>query len=236
MRRLRVATYNIHKCRGLDGRVRPGRIAEVLRQVDADIVALQEVLGLEDQGHYLARELGLHYATGENRKHAGSSYGNAVLSRWPLKNTRNYDVSVPRREPRGCMRTDVQLAGGPLLHIFNVHLGTAFLERRYQAGKLIEEQLLRSGELAGPRLLLGDFNEWTRGLVSRTLTAEFESADIRLHLRQRNTYPGVMPMMHLDHIYYDGELNLHAVTLHKTLTALVASDHLPLVADFTLSD
>jgi endonuclease/exonuclease/phosphatase family metal-dependent hydrolase len=101
---------------------------------------------------------------------------------------------------------------------------------------LLEEQVIRNGALKGPRVVLGDFNEWTRGLASRMLSSEFESADIRTHLRKARTYPGVMPFMHLDHIYYDNSLLVEHVTLHRTRAALIASDHLPLVADFAVRE
>jgi endonuclease/exonuclease/phosphatase family metal-dependent hydrolase len=241
MSRFRIVTYNIHKCKGLDGKVRPSRIADVLRAVDADVAALQEVVSVEgdvrelDQARYLADELGMHLAIGENRRHAGGAYGNVVLSKHPHTNVSNFDISVPGRERRGCLRTDVRL-NGATLHVFNVHLGTAFMERRHQGQRLLDEQLLRSRAFAGPRVVLGDFNEWTRGLASQLLTAEFQSADIRLHLRTRFTYPGVCPVLHLDHIYYDNTLVLDGVCLYRSRLALVASDHLPLYADFRFGD
>src|SRR4051794_27446661 len=80
--RLRVVTYNVHKCRGMDGRTNIHRIAEVLRDVNADVVALQEAV--DPQAETIAAELGLSYCTGENRKHHGYGYGNAVLSRLPV--------------------------------------------------------------------------------------------------------------------------------------------------------
>ena len=240
-RPLRIVTYNVHKCRGLDRRVRPGRIAAVLREVAADIIALQEVLSIEgapqrerDQARFIAEELELDYHIGENRRLHGGAYGNVVLSRLPLRAVHNYDITWRWREPRGCQRVDVEIGDGASLHVFNVHLGTAFVERRHQGRRLLDADILGNAELRGPRVVLGDFNEWTRGLASRLLTAHLESADVRLHLRRARTYPGPLPLLHLDHIYFDSALKLERLTLHKSLTALVASDHLPLVADFRL--
>lgn len=234
----RIVTYNIHKCRGLDRRVRPERIAAVLRETKADIIALQEVLSVEgrererQQARFIAEELGMHYHIGENRRLDGGAYGNVVLSRWPFRAARNYDITWSGRERRGCLRVDVTLDEGRVLHVFNVHLGTAFLERRHQARQLTNGGILLQPELTGARVVLGDFNEWTHGLASRLLAQHFESADIRHHLRRGRTYPGVLPLVHLDHVYYDHALTLERLTLHRSRTALVASDHLPLVADF----
>ena len=239
---LRVVTYNVHKCQGLDRRVRPARIAAVLRETDADLIALQEVVSSESdpgreahQARFIAEELGYEFRLGENRKHKGGAYGNVVLSRLPVGHCRNYDITWRGREPRGCLRVDVKLGDdGARLHVFNAHLGTAFIERRHQGRKLVGDGILRDSDLAGPRVVLGDFNEWTRGLASRLLGEELCSADVRQHLRTRRTYPGAFPVMHLDHVYHDHSLALERLSLHRSLTALVASDHLPLVADFRL--
>ena len=236
MERIRVATYNIHKCVGMDGRESVQRIAEVISECNPDVVGLQEVLSIEggqrheNQARFLADALGLEVAIGEVRKLRGGSYGNIVLSKYPFADICTYDLSAPGREQRGCIRTSVCLPGGGLLHVFNVHLGTAFMERRWQARRFFQTELVRSKDLRGARVVLGDFNEWTRGLASTMLAAELRGADIRLHLR-RKTYPGVFPVLHLDHIYYDEDLILDHVFLHRTMKALVASDHLPLVAD-----
>lgn len=236
----RIATYNTHKSRGLDGRVRPDRIVEVLRELDADLIALQEVVRRqgrareEDQARYFAEELGYDWVMGENRTHDGGAYGNVVLTRWPIRTFCNYDISTASRERRGCLRIDVSF-GDTLLHIFNLHLGTAFFERREQAKKLLGEEILASPELVGKRIVLGDFNEWSRGLASRLFATHFSAADPLRYLGRSRTYPGVLPFLHLDHIYFDPWLRLNRLTLHRTKRALLASDHLPLAADFALN-
>jgi endonuclease/exonuclease/phosphatase family metal-dependent hydrolase len=234
MSHLRVVTYNVHKCRGLDGRTSAVRVAAVLREVGADVIALQEVLG--QQAEAISRELSLQFVFGENRRHKGHAYGNVVLSRLPIRMMRNYDLSIEGREERGCLRADLATDGGRLLHVFNVHLGTALIERRHQGRKLIAAELLNDVEIQPPRIVLGDFNEWTRGLATRLLRSHLQSADVRLHLRRSKTYPGVLPFLHLDHIYYDPSLRLERLELHRSRKALVASDHLPLYGDFTMQE
>jgi endonuclease/exonuclease/phosphatase family metal-dependent hydrolase len=230
---LRVVTYNVHKCRGLDRRTTAVRIAEVLREIDPDIAALQEVL--DHQAEAIARELAFIFVMGENRKHSGYAYGNAVLSRFPIRASENYDLSVQGRESRGCLRADIAWPGSAALHVFNVHLGTSYFERRQQARRLVAADLLTDLSLERPRLVLGDFNEWMAGLTTNLLRSHMQSADIRTHLRRSRTYPGVLPLLHLDHIYFDPELKLERLTLCRTRKAMVASDHLPLAAEFTVA-
>jgi len=238
--RVRVATYNTHKCRGIDGRIRPERVLEVLREIDADIVALQEVWCREgrrrsdDQARYIAEELGMHAELGETRRYRGGPYGNLLLSRLPIHHARNHDLSVDGREQRGCLRTDIRLSDDSVLHLFNVHLGTGHFERRYQARELFRRQVFTDPELPGCKIILGDFNEWTRGLPSKFLSDHFESANSRMQAGHTRTFPGLLPMLPLDYIYFDRGMRLQGVAIHRTRMALVASDHLPLVAEFSL--
>lgn len=235
----RVATYNVHKCCGLDRRVRPSRIAQVLGEIDADVVALQEVIG-EGEGdshvnhaRHIADELGYDFCIGANRRHVGGEYGNAVLTRHRLIDSNNLNITHANREPRGCLQVDVEIGNRPV-RIFNVHLGTAFSERRHQARMLLSfDELKEKSDV--PRIVLGDFNEWTRGLASQMFKHHFTFADPREHLKTgARTYPGVLPFLHLDHIYFDASLRLTNLTLHRNRTSLIASDHLPLVADFAM--
>jgi endonuclease/exonuclease/phosphatase family metal-dependent hydrolase len=238
--RFRAVTYNVHKCRGLDRRVAPGRIADVLCAVDADIIALQEVLSVggaaaeRDQAHYLASKLGMQLALGAVRELGGGLYGNVILSRFPISDRRLSDLTVRRREERGCLRADLAMPDGAL-HVFNVHLGTSFLERREQARMLLRSEALEYEGRVGPRLVMGDFNEWTAGLTTRLLRARFQSLDVRERLLRARTYPGLFPILHLDHVYHDPQLRVISARLHRTSLSLLASDHLPLSVDFELT-
>jgi endonuclease/exonuclease/phosphatase family metal-dependent hydrolase len=234
-RTLRVATYNIHRCRGLDGRTSAARIADVLRDVNADVVALQEVIGAgpASQGHAeeLGALLGMGWVMAPTRHLRGSLFGNVVLSRFPIRHHVQHDLSWKTCEPRCCQRVDIAI-DDDLLHLYNVHLGTAFLERRHQAQRL--GTIMHDRRVGSPKIVLGDFNEWMRGLATTMLSERLQSIDLRKHLRRRRTYPGVFPVLHLDHIYYEGTVEVLKVEMPRTRLSLMASDHLPLVAELSV--
>lgn len=232
---LRVATYNIHRCRGLDRRVRPERIAAVLATIDPDIVALQEVIGpgLAGPGHAerLGAALGMGWVMAPTRELRRHQFGNAVLSRFPIRDHAQHDLSWKTCEPRGSQRVAIDLGAGRAVHVYNVHLGTALLERRYQSARLATWIQSRRGV---PKIVLGDFNEWSRGLASGVLAEHLKSIDLYEHLKRRRTYPGFFPVLHLDHIYFGGDIEVRRIELPRTRLAMVASDHLPLVADIRI--
>jgi endonuclease/exonuclease/phosphatase family metal-dependent hydrolase len=232
---VRIATYNIHRCRGMDRRVVPARIIDVLRDIDADVIALQEVIGASPVGAGQAEEigasLGMGWVMNSVRTLRQHQFGNVILSRYPILHHSTYDLSWRTCEARNCQRADLDI-NGRTLHVYNVHLGTAVLERRYQAGRLAA--FVHDRRVTGPKIILGDFNEWMKGLATKTLSALFESVDISQHLKRRRTYPGLFPVVHLDHIYYDGKVEVVNVEMPRTRKALMASDHLPLVANLKI--
>ena len=201
-RTLRVATYNIHRCRGLDGRTNPARIAEVIRSIDADVIALQEVIGAgqTSAGHAeeLGALLGMGWVMAPARHLRGSLFGNVVMSRLPIQHHSQYDLSWRTCEPRCCQRVDIAI-GDDTLHLYNVHLGTALLERRHQAGRL--SAILHDRRVGTPKVVLGDFNEWMRGLATEMLTERAEehrpagAPAAQAHLSGR--LPGPAPGSHL---------------------------------------
>src|SRR5205823_190653 len=139
---VRLVTWNIHGGLGRDGRRDLGRVAALLQDMKGDVAALQEVgdahrsnveTELADQASWLGRRLGWFVAYGPNLVLRGQPYGNAILSRFPIVHAHNYDLSVPDREPRGCLRADLSLPGGQSLHLFDLHLGLSGGERRRQA-------------------------------------------------------------------------------------------------------
>ena len=235
-RTVRVATYNIHRARGLDGRTRLERIAAVLASVDADIVALQEVVGASPlkpgQAAELGAALGMGWVMAPTRHLRTALFGNVVLTRFPVRHHVQYDLTWKTCEHRGVQRVDVALEDDTL-HFYNVHLGTSLLERRHQAARLAT--LVHDRRVMGPKIVLGDFNEWARHLGATDLLAErLQSIDLSKHLSRRRTYPGFFPILHLDHIYYEGKVEVLKVTLPRDRMALMASDHLPLVADLQI--
>jgi endonuclease/exonuclease/phosphatase family metal-dependent hydrolase len=235
---LTLVSYNIHSGVGTDGRFDLNRVGEVLREVDADIIALQEVgdyrgvTPREDQPEHLADLLGLHMAFGPNVVRNGRRYGNAILSRLPILKSKNYDLSVGRREPRGALRCDLELGQGRQLHVFCLHLGLSMRERRRQEALLLSADILRDAVRSDPVVVCGDFNYWGPGAVPGGLVRQ-AIHDVALELGSRGrTYPTRFPFLRLDRIYVDSGLRPLSLAAHRTPLSEVASDHLPLVMRF----
>jgi endonuclease/exonuclease/phosphatase family metal-dependent hydrolase len=221
---LTVASYNIHKAEGIDRRIDLARIALVLREIDADLVGIQE--GYRPQAEALAQALGMQMVMGATRVHSGVAYGNAVFTRLAIQASYTFDLTRPTRQPRGGIRLDF-LVSGRTLHLFNVHFGLKIRERVEQVETLVREQILNV-ELAGPRVVMGDLNEWFPGPVGRALRRELHGP--RIH----RTHPAPLPLVPLDRIYWDRDLHAEGFHVHRTRLARVASDHLPVVARLRL--
>jgi endonuclease/exonuclease/phosphatase family metal-dependent hydrolase len=218
----------------MDGRTQIRRIIDVLGEIDADIVALQEVFasehGRQSQLESIASELNLDAAFGRCCSIGGRPYGNAILSRWPILSTKTFHLAWTRRQQRGCIRADVATPLGRI-HAYNIHMGTSYFERRHQIQSFITDDHVLNG-IEGPRVLVGDFNEWVRGLTTKVLSEKFESLNLQMHVKRRRSYPGLLPLLHLDHMYFERPLQVQRAELIRTRLAKVASDHLPLVATF----
>jgi endonuclease/exonuclease/phosphatase family metal-dependent hydrolase len=219
----------------MDRRTRPDRVAAVLHDIGADVIALQEVVGAGPAGlnhiEEIGASLGMGWVLAPVRSLRGHQFGNAVLSRFPVTHHSQHDLTWKSCEERCLQRVDLNV-NGRTLHVYNVHLGTAILERRYQAQRLAT--VVADKHVTGAKIVLGDFNEWMKGLTTSLLSEKMKSIDLGKYLTRRRTYPGLFPIVHLDHIYYDGDLDITGVELARTRLSLVASDHLPLVADIRI--
>jgi endonuclease/exonuclease/phosphatase family metal-dependent hydrolase len=232
-------SWNVHGMRGRDGKSDPERVALVIEEARADVAGLQEVGALGGPGQLLdpagtlARLTGLTQAYGLTELRGGYPYGNCILSRFPIIATRSYDLSVPGREKRGCLRADLEL--GPFaLHVFNCHLGLDRHERRRQAAQLLSADILRDTALAYPLVLVGDFNAWSsRSAVPRWIRRQLTDAAV-VTRATRATFPALFPMLRLDRAYVDPAVRVLACTVHDSQLARLASDHLPVVTEIEL--
>ncbi len=234
-------SWNVHGLRGADGRADPERIARVIEAARPDVAGLQEVGapvppgGAAHAAGVLASLTGLHATFGATLRHArGFDYGNAILSRHPIQAARTYDLSVPGREPRGCVRADLEL-DGMRLHVFAAHLGLHWRERRRQAAALLSADILRDAALAHPLVLVGDFNTLSnRSAVPRWLRRELTDCALAAGCLAP-TFPARFPLLRLDHAYVGPGLRVLGCEVLRSPLARRASDHLPLVVELELT-
>ena len=228
-RTLTVATYNIHTCVGVDRRYDPSRVARVLRELEADVISLQEVDARRrgerniDQWHFFQEETGYNAIPGVNVKDNRGRFGNAVLTRWPVRAVRLIDLSVPGCEPRSAIDLDIAVEDR-LIRIVATHFGLRGPERRTQTRRLLQAVEAHEGGEDG-LIVMGDLNEWRgrRGGIP-ALDRELGRAPAP------RTFPSWCPVLPLDRIYAGAPAVLERVEVHRSPLARVASDHLPLRA------
>lgn len=249
--KLRLVSYNIHRAIGTDRRFRPERIKQILLSHQADVLLLQEVdFGVPrsrrmDMSARLAADLGYDYrAAGYNVRLREGMYGNATLSRLPIRDSRNINLTVGRRKRRGCQHTTVEVRGengeSRQVEIFNLHLGLSARERRQQLGLLVSAPEFASLSPSSACIIAGDFNDWRsklhqpmiNALGFRCATSKNGDSGVDTGLK---TYPAFSPQGPLDRVYYRGDLELIRAYRCRHQTSKVASDHLPIIVDLDLS-
>jgi endonuclease/exonuclease/phosphatase family metal-dependent hydrolase len=236
--RLRIVTWNIHKGIGTDRKYRLERIVAVLRDLDADVICLQEVdrgvprSGLEDQAERLSTELDYpHAALGLNVRVKDGAYGNLTLARLPLEDVHNVDLTVPPKKRRSGLVTRLVTGQGRDWLLANVHLGLMHLERKIQVARLLDH-LFEDAPEAQPLVIAGDWNEWTSRLVRRVMNEHgFHVARSDSKPGGERTWPSRVPLLRLDKVLYRDPLRCHHVACVLDETTRVASDHLPLLVE-----
>ena len=227
-RSIRVATYNVHACVGTDGRHDPDRVAAVIAELNADVVALQEFtypasVAIETRTPVVLTTLDRYEcALGPTRKNTTHCFGNALLTRHPIVEIHRIDLSMERREPRGAIAATLDVDGSTL-HVLAAHLGLRVHERRFQVRQILNYlESVRSTQF----VVLGDFNDWLPG------RSVVHVLDERLGRPPRpRSFPVFWPVVPLDRIWVHPRESLTRISAHTTPAARRASDHLPVVAD-----
>ena len=238
---LRIMTYNIHKgIGGVDRRYDLQRIIDVIGQYQPDIAMLQEVddgvprSKRERQVDRLATELDFKYNTFQhNVRLTEGHYGNAILSRHPLTESHNLNLTIPLKKRRQALitRTHLNVAGKQrTILLCNTHLGLAGFERTSQIRKLMGCELIVNSHRETPLIIGGDFNDVWGSLGRKLLLPE----GFRCAVGNRKTFPAFLPMRSLDAIYYRGDMELLSSHACRAKLSRQASDHLPVIADFEI--
>ena len=227
-----VASYNIHGCRGIDRRREPARVAQVIRELQCDVVGLQEV---DSRGgphahsmqlDYLARETEMQAVAGATILRHDGDYGNALLTRLPVRDVRRHDFTFHRREPRGALDVELELPG-TTVRVLVTHLGLKPKERRFQVQKLMK--LLANADGEQLIVVLGDINEWLP--ISRPL--RWLHGLLGKPPWQR-TFPVWFPLFALDRVWVRPRSAIVRIRSHRSRISRLASDHLPIKASISL--
>jgi len=244
---LRVMTYNIHSCLGLDGKVRPERIARVINHWDPDVVAVQEIdahrsrTGHHDQAELIARHLRMtheFHAVLEERK---EKYGIAVFARHPFRVIKAGLLSDAGpglgREPRGALWILLDVPGARPIHLINTHFGLGRAERRHQTDTLLGPDWLGAIPDQQPVILCGDFNSGPRSpALSKLRTRLHDVQLVAANHKPQPTFSSIQPLVRIDHILVSRHFSVGHVEVPDTPTASMASDHLPLCAALSLPE
>lgn len=228
--RLTVATYNVHRWTGINGRRKPdsSRAAAVIGELDADVIALQEVLRPTDEACPLgeiADSLDMFLTFAATRQHRRGELGNAILSRYPLTSVSVIDISFSRLERRGALAVQFNSAYGHV-SIVATHLSLVDRTRARQVQSLLQHPQLQSG----PAVLLGDMNAWRDCKATRQLGDIFTQHH---NLEWPPSFPAARPVLALDRIYTN-RAKVLSLDVHDTAAARKASDHLPVLASIEL--
>jgi endonuclease/exonuclease/phosphatase family metal-dependent hydrolase len=228
--KITAATYNIHRCIGLDHRQDHERIRSVLEEMTPDLVALQEVEIRHNHSPNVLAHLtggtGYQYILGPTMESGKGHYGNALITRHPVRAVRRLDLSFPGREPRGALDVDIRIHDR-LIRVLTTHLGLHPLERRQQVKKLLRALTEPTGSPV--TILMGDINEWYLwGSPLRWIHKYFGAT------RNIRTFPANLPIFALDRIWCHPRERLLSLYSHNTRASKTASDHLPLVAEIAL--
>ncbi|MBX3741568.1 MAG: endonuclease/exonuclease/phosphatase family protein [Akkermansiaceae bacterium] len=243
---LRVMTYNIHSCVGIDGKLRPERVARVINRFHPDIIALQEVdahrlrSAEHDQADLIARHLEFRHVFHSMLEEEKEKYGIAVFSPLPFEPVKTGLLTKAEpsrlREARGAIWVKLgREETGRDVHFINTHFGLGRDERNRQAAALMGDGWLGSIPDDEPVILCGDFNSTRRSVAWKRISERYQDAQLSLpQHRPRPTFPSMRPLARLDHVFISRHFKVRSITIPHGHTAVVASDHLPLCVELEM--
>lgn len=242
--KLRLMTWNVHRCVGVDRKLDVERVADVIAGCRADVVALQELdvgrartRGI-DQAHRLADLLKMRSHFHPAITVEGERYGDAILTALPERLVKAGALpglpKIRALEPRGALWVAVDL-GGVELQVINTHLGLVPREQQVQVAELLGERWLGSEAFTAPAVLLGDFNALPVSQTYRMLTAVLRDAQDGLGKAATATFPSGFPILRIDHVFLAGDIRVAGVESPFDPRARVASDHLPLIVELEVA-
>lgn len=235
---MRLLSWNIHK--GIGGRDRRYSLQRIIDCIDherPDLVCLQEVDRLvgrsdfDDQPRLLGQSLNLQSTFQANVPVSNGTYGNLILSRWAVGSTHRISLKRGIRKSRGAQLIHVETPEG-VLHLVNTHLGLDERERHWQIDFLLEHELFQSSSVI-PTFIAGDFNDWRNTLAEQSL-ANHGFQQVTSPPSDYRSFPSWLPVGGLDKVFVRGEVTTERVKVVRTSLARAASDHLPIVVDFSL--
>ncbi|HEX3919441.1 MAG TPA: endonuclease/exonuclease/phosphatase family protein [Caulobacteraceae bacterium] len=243
-RMVRILTYNVHRCVGVDRKLDVGRVAAVIAAQEPDIVALQELdvgrarTGGVDQAHEIARRLGMTSHFNAALRVEEEQYGDAILTDLPERLVKAGPLPTHPRlkllEPRGAVWVALRV-GGAELHVIATHLGLVPREQRLQAAALAGADWVGAAPPGAPMIVLGDMNAAPRTVVYRTFAAHLTEARRSVRAtRLTPTFPSTFPVLPIDHVFVSRAIEVKRVRTPLDQLSRLASDHLPLVVDFRL--
>ncbi len=250
---MRVMTFNAHSCKGSDGLVSHERIAQVIADIDPDIVALQELDVDQDRSHrsdqpqLIANYLKYLFHFSPAFSMEQGSYGNAIFSRYPMQciqakslpgseikvKKNRYGIWNPVKEPRGALWVSVQIPGKESVQVITTHLGLTAQERGCQVDTLLSDEWIAAAAKKGPVIFCADMNAIPLSRVYRKMRSKLLDAQHMNGFKRKATFPSCWPVLRIDHIFLSHEwkvLDVQVPSLHRQ-----ASDHLPVVVDCELS-
>ncbi len=239
--RLRIVTYNIHRCVGGDRNISPERISEVIAAHQPDVVALQEVdfgqvrPARYDQAAIIAENLNFPSVWIERER-----CGNAILSRFPMEMVKAGGLHRPRRwhalARRGALWVEIE-AYGTRIQVLNSHLGLTPASRLNQARVLVGQEWLGSPECRPPVILCGDFNTQPGSTVFRLFEGILNNVGgMTASGQTEKTWPSSHPLLGIDHLFISGDLDVEEVSVPANGEVRTASDHLPLFVQLSLPE